>query len=82
MVGSALGWALALSIGGTMMLATMAASAARPPEMQEIMRRLYEALATGRASDGTIDVALESVLGLGRAQFVASWGEWVAARSR
>ncbi|WP_241256620.1 hypothetical protein [Rhodococcus sp. KRD162] len=46
------------------------------------LRRLYEALASGRASDGTIDVALESVLGLGRAQFVASWGEWVAARSR
>ncbi|CCQ16143.1 Hypothetical membrane protein [Rhodococcus sp. AW25M09] len=42
------------------------------------LRRLYEAL----ASDGTVEVALASVLGLDRDRFVASWGDWVAARSR
>ncbi|MGV8872766.1 MAG: hypothetical protein ACOH2Q_09575 [Rhodococcus sp. (in: high G+C Gram-positive bacteria)] len=45
------------------------------------LRRLYEALASGPVSEGTVDVALGSVLGLERAQFIASWGEWVAARS-
>ncbi|OZD04721.1 hypothetical protein CH275_15015 [Rhodococcus sp. 06-235-1A] len=46
------------------------------------LRRLYEALASGPASDSSIDVGLTSVLGIGRAQFIVSWGDWVAARSR
>ncbi|OZC44783.1 hypothetical protein CH286_19755 [Rhodococcus sp. WWJCD1] len=46
------------------------------------LRRLYEALASGPASDGSTDAAFASVLGLDRTQFVASWGNWVADRAR
>ncbi|MFI8565093.1 hypothetical protein ACIGGF_00820 [Rhodococcus sp. NPDC078407] len=49
---------------------------------ERTVRRLYEALASDPASDGSTDVALASVLGMDRAQFVASWGDWVASRSR
>ena len=46
------------------------------------LRRLYEALAAGPASDSSTDAAFASVLRSDRAQFVASWGNWVADRAR
>lgn len=46
------------------------------------LRRLYEALAAVPASDDSTDGAFASVLGSDRAQFVASWGNWVADRAR
>ncbi|WP_415976756.1 hypothetical protein [Rhodococcus sp. 077-4] len=45
---------------------------------ESTLRRLYEAL----ASEGSADSAFASVLGLDRDRFVASWGDWVAARAR
>ncbi|MCJ0893468.1 hypothetical protein [Rhodococcus sp. ARC_M5] len=49
---------------------------------ESTLRRLYEELASEPTNEGRADAPFESVLGLDRAQFVASWGDWVAARSR
>jgi hypothetical protein len=45
---------------------------------ESILRSLYEAL----ASESSTDSAFASVLGSDRAQFVASWGDWVARQAR
>ncbi|MDI9926445.1 MULTISPECIES: hypothetical protein [unclassified Rhodococcus (in: high G+C Gram-positive bacteria)] len=45
---------------------------------ESTLRSLYEAL----ASESPTDSAFESVLGLDRAQFVSSWGDWVARQAR
>lgn len=49
---------------------------------ESTLRRLYEALASRPMSDDSIDSAFASVLGTDRAQFVALWGNWVAATVR